>query len=45
LDGSYIKDRYTKLAHTLSLESGACDVELNDIISEFIICDELVMWG
>jgi hypothetical protein len=34
LDGSHIKDRCTKLAHTLSLESGACDVELNDLISE-----------
>uniref|UniRef100_A0ACD5WY24 Uncharacterized protein n=1 Tax=Avena sativa TaxID=4498 RepID=A0ACD5WY24_AVESA len=34
LDGSHIKGRCTKLAHTLSLESGACDVELNDLISE-----------
>jgi hypothetical protein len=33
LDGSHIKDRCTKFAHTLSLESGACDVEFNDLIS------------
>uniref|UniRef100_A0ACD5ZYU4 Uncharacterized protein n=1 Tax=Avena sativa TaxID=4498 RepID=A0ACD5ZYU4_AVESA len=34
LDGSHIKDRCTKLERTLSLESGACDIELNDLISE-----------
>jgi hypothetical protein len=34
LYGSHIKDRCTKLTHTLSLESSACDVELNYLISE-----------
>src|SRR5438105_12294166 len=37
LDGSELKGRCTKLAHTFSLDDGSCDVELNDLISELSV--------